>query len=185
MSITASRNSISQAAKKWLNNFSDQVDFHRFQSGVMLFNKDHIVEMEIEPICFSATVLGSKDSKYKLHGDFILDGYFPDFKSLSITCSCPDDVPICKHGVCAICYLITYNEKFAKKSGKKSTNLLDTEKCEAILESFKEFFSPSDITVLNLPNESFWPFESSFNDAIKDIDSILANVIKEINSGSR
>lgn len=173
------KTSISQAAKKWLNSFSDQVDFHRFQRGIMLFNRDHVLDMKIDPIGFEAVILGSGNNKYHVIGEYILDGYFPDINNFTINCNCPDDVPFCKHGVCAVCYLITYYEKQGKNK-QLSSCLLDLEKSEVILDSFKNYVTQSRDTVLSLPSESFWPFESTFNEAMKDIDYVLGSILSEL-----
>jgi uncharacterized Zn finger protein len=180
MSSKTSQTSISHAAKKWLNSFSDQVDFQRLQRGIMLYNKDHVLDIEIEPIGFKAVVLGTKNKRYEVTGEFILNGYFPDIRNWTITCSCPDEVQFCKHSVCAAFYLISHLEKSTKKTIQSHGNLLELQKCTEIIDSFKENVPLNEETLVHLPNESFWPFESSFNDAIKDIDYVLGSLLKEM-----
>jgi uncharacterized Zn finger protein len=178
--MSGSKQTISQKAERWLNQFSDQVDFNRFQRGVSLFNKNSIVNMDVTPIGYNAKVIGSNNNQYTVQADFILNGEFPRLNDLIVLCSCSDDARICKHAVCTVFYYIMNLEKIPNMKNGSSQKHIDNTHSNGLLESFEKNISTAGVTVLNLPTEDFWPFEQSFNSAIKDIDSILSQILHEV-----
>ncbi|MGP4079650.1 SWIM zinc finger family protein [Pseudalkalibacillus sp. R45] len=103
--MTNRKNKTDSRLQNWLNHFTDQVDYQRFQRGMVLYNDHQIRGFQVFPNHFECVVEG-------VQGDYEVDGYFqlvdgiPLLPDYEVTCSCPDDAAICKHSVGATMYFI-------------------------------------------------------------------------------
>ncbi len=89
----------------WLSQFTDGVDYRRFQRGMRLYNERHIHGFQVFPSHFECKVEGTQ-AVYELRGYFELEDGIPLLDGYEVTCTCPDGSPICKHGVAATIYFV-------------------------------------------------------------------------------
>ncbi|WP_261134137.1 SWIM zinc finger domain-containing protein [Bacillus sp. Marseille-Q3570] len=117
--MTKQKNKTNPKLQNWLNQFTDQVDYQRFQRGMVLYNAQQIRDFQVFPNHFECVVEGAQ-------GDYEVDGYFqlvdgiPLLPEYDVTCSCPDEAAICKHSVCATMYFILDELSTGEEAGDKS-----------------------------------------------------------------
>ncbi|MCF6137307.1 hypothetical protein [Pseudalkalibacillus berkeleyi] len=99
------RNAADSKLQQWLNRFSENVDYSRFQHGMKLYNAQSVHDFHVYPNHFECIVEGNLD-EYQVKGYYSLSDGAPLLKDYEITCNCPDDVDVCKHSVCATMYFI-------------------------------------------------------------------------------
>ncbi|WP_408006197.1 SWIM zinc finger domain-containing protein [Pseudalkalibacillus sp. A8] len=89
----------------WLTQFTDGVDYGRFQRGMSLYNDHRIHGFQVFPNHFECKVNGIQ-AEYEVRCYFELEDGVPLLDGYEVTCSCPDETPICKHGVGATMYFV-------------------------------------------------------------------------------
>lgn len=90
--------------QQWLEKeFFPVLDRSRLERGKKLYDSERMIELEGHGQGFFATVSGSRGKKYEIDAYLPVDeSGEPDIETMSISCSCPDWVEFCKHGICAM-----------------------------------------------------------------------------------
>ncbi|WP_221564769.1 hypothetical protein [Alkalihalobacillus sp. TS-13] len=150
--MTNRKNKTNSRLQNWLNHFTGQVDYQRFQHGMVLYNDHRIHDFQVFPNHFECVVEGVQ-SDYEVDGYFQLVDGTPILPEYEVSCSCPDDVAICKHSVCATMYFILDQLSSGEEDGNQS--LLDA-RAKLIEEPLMELVArvdESQESILTLHNK--------------------------------
>ncbi|MFC7394176.1 SWIM zinc finger family protein [Scopulibacillus cellulosilyticus] len=101
----------------WLDEFYHEADSGRLRRGKALYREGAVIGLDDYPDeGFSAEVVGSNGTIYKIEADWSSDNRFEDLdipfpEDISFQCSCPDKGYPCKHIVAAVIRWISEYDK--------------------------------------------------------------------------
>lgn len=175
------------------------VDSGRRQRGISLYRANAIITFKETAQGFDAQVSGSQPYPYDVHGrmDDMSENGGLDIDDLYVSCSCPDDVVVCKHAVCALLHWAvlmdhrlmadrsdhekpgkntSYPEHFSWKVPKTTTSP-GVEKSfpelEKQLQLLSEFIQASDHSLIHLNDAPFWPFKDKLPRVMSDLHALV------------
>ncbi len=158
--------------QQWLNHFSERVDYSRFQRGMSLYNDHHVHGFQVFPNHFECQIEGLQDT-YEVRGYYRLENGIPLLNDYEVVCSCPDEKPICKHGVCATMYFIL-NELTAEQNDTEDRVLRErSAQIEEPLKKLQQKVASQTSSILELHS-----FRGSRNIQNKDyIETVHTRVV--------
>lgn len=195
----------SPVIRAWVNAFfENNVDTGRLRRGYALYRAGALLTFEESDRQFYAEVQGSQRNPYTLVGrcNRIASNGDVDISTLHITCFCPDSVPLCKHGVCAVlhwavlidrrlrrhalnpaekrraapsCHPPAWNS-LAPAGGQADPHPLS--QLDEQRERLERQLASDGQSLLHLNNPAFWPFEERLHEVMAEIHRLVGRNVK-------
>ncbi|MGM7701367.1 SWIM zinc finger family protein [Pseudalkalibacillus sp. Hm43] len=158
--------------QQWLNQFSERVDYTRFQKGMNLYNDHRVHGFQVFPNHFECQIEGQHDP-YEVRGYYRLEDGIPILNDYEVVCSCPDEKPICKHGVCATMFFILNELSTEQKDTEDRVRMERSAQIEEPLNELQQKVAAQTSSILELHS-----YRGSRNIPNKDyIETVHARVV--------